>query len=91
MTKSLIIQVGTYTHIIAYLVETKKNLCLKLVVCIAGMWAWQGGAGAGAGAAGGAEGAHAPHELSDMLQILDQSGTATFEDLNINMFNSNFE
>ena len=58
--------------------------------CVAGMWSWQGGAGAAAGA-GGAEGAHAPHELSDMLQILDQSGTATFEDLNINMFNSNFE
>ncbi|XP_045511509.1 aryl hydrocarbon receptor nuclear translocator homolog isoform X2 [Colias croceus] len=59
----------------------------------AGMWAWQGGAaGAGAGAAGpAAEGAHAPHELSEMLQILDQSGSATFEDLNINMFNSNFE
>ncbi|CAG4964942.1 unnamed protein product [Colias eurytheme] len=58
-----------------------------------GMWAWQGGAaGAGAGAAGpAAEGAHAPHELSEMLQILDQSGSATFEDLNINMFNSNFE
>uniref|UniRef100_A0A2A4JYF9 Aryl hydrocarbon receptor nuclear translocator homolog n=1 Tax=Heliothis virescens TaxID=7102 RepID=A0A2A4JYF9_HELVI len=55
-----------------------------------GMWSWQTGAGAAAGAAG-AEGAHAPHELSDMLQILDQSGTATFEDLNINMFNSNFE
>lgn len=64
--------------------------------CVAGMWSWQGGGaggavGAGAGAAGAAEGAHAPHELSDMLQILDQSGTATFEDLNINMFNSNFE
>ncbi|XP_038207862.1 aryl hydrocarbon receptor nuclear translocator homolog isoform X2 [Zerene cesonia] len=58
-----------------------------------GMWAWQGGAaGAGAGAPGpAAEGAHAPHELSEMLQILDQSGSATFEDLNINMFNSNFE
>ncbi|XP_075972349.1 aryl hydrocarbon receptor nuclear translocator homolog tgo isoform X2 [Anticarsia gemmatalis] len=55
-----------------------------------GMWSWQGGAGAAAGATT-AEGAHGPHELSDMLQILDQSGTATFEDLNINMFNSNFE
>ncbi|KAI8438466.1 hypothetical protein MSG28_010972 [Choristoneura fumiferana] len=58
-----------------------------------GMWSWQGGGGGGGagGAAPGAEGAHAPHELSDMLQILDQSGAATFEDLNINMFNSNFE
>ncbi|KAM3967670.1 aryl hydrocarbon receptor nuclear translocator homolog tgo isoform 2-T2 [Aphomia sociella] len=60
-----------------------------------GMWSWQGGA-AGAGGAGTAapvagEAGHAPHELSDMLQILDQSGSATFEDLNINMFNSNFE
>ncbi|CAH2102559.1 unnamed protein product [Euphydryas editha] len=51
-----------------------------------GMWSWQGGA-----AGAGAEGGHAPHELSDMLQILDQGGAATFEDLNINMFNSNFE
>ncbi|XP_045448233.1 aryl hydrocarbon receptor nuclear translocator homolog [Melitaea cinxia] len=50
------------------------------------MWSWQGGA-----AGAGAEGGHAPHELSDMLQILDQGGAATFEDLNINMFNSNFE
>ncbi|XP_073957909.1 aryl hydrocarbon receptor nuclear translocator homolog isoform X3 [Choristoneura fumiferana] len=60
---------------------------------INGMWSWQGGGGGGGagGAAPGAEGAHAPHELSDMLQILDQSGAATFEDLNINMFNSNFE
>lgn len=61
-----------------------------------GMWSWQGGGTSGAGgAAGGApaptENTHAPHELSDMLQILDQSGAATFEDLNINMFNSNFE
>ncbi|XP_046960565.1 aryl hydrocarbon receptor nuclear translocator homolog isoform X2 [Vanessa cardui] len=54
-----------------------------------GMWSWQGGAGAASGAV--AEGGHAPHELSDMLQILDQGGAATFEDLNINMFNSNFE
>ena len=30
-------------------------------------------------------------ELSDMLQMLDQSGTTTFEDLNINMFNTPFE
>lgn len=72
------------------------DLCKKIVskggLCIifAGMWSWQGGA-AGAAGAGGAEGAHAPHELSDMLQILDQSGTNTFEDLNINMFNANFE
>jgi aryl hydrocarbon receptor nuclear translocator len=30
-------------------------------------------------------------ELSDMLQMLDQSGTTTFEDLNIHMFNTPFE
>nr|XP_023014441.1 aryl hydrocarbon receptor nuclear translocator homolog [Leptinotarsa decemlineata] len=30
-----------------------------------------------------------PHELSDMLQMLDQGGAASFEDLN--MFNSTFE
>ncbi|GAB0089881.1 Aryl hydrocarbon receptor nuclear translocator homolog [Sergentomyia squamirostris] len=30
-------------------------------------------------------------ELSDMLQMLDQSGTTTFEDLNINMFTTPFE
>lgn len=48
------------------------------------MWAWQGGAPT-------AEGPHAPHELSEMLQILDQTGAATFDELNINMFNSNFE
>ncbi|KAG5885715.1 hypothetical protein JTB14_022806 [Gonioctena quinquepunctata] len=30
-----------------------------------------------------------PHELSDMLQMLDQGGAASFEDLN--MFNTNFE
>lgn len=47
------------------------------------MWSW-------GGAAPTAEGAHAPHEINEMLQILDQSGPATFEDLNINMFN-NFE
>ncbi|CAG9796625.1 unnamed protein product [Diatraea saccharalis] len=55
-----------------------------------GMWSWQGGAAA-AGGAPAPEGGHAPHELSDMLQILDQGGATTFEDLNINMFNSNFE
>lgn len=32
---------------------------------------------------------HNPHELSDMLQMLDQSGAASFEDLN--MFNTSFE
>ncbi|XP_055688301.1 aryl hydrocarbon receptor nuclear translocator homolog isoform X2 [Lutzomyia longipalpis] len=30
-------------------------------------------------------------ELSDMLQMLDQSGTTSFEDLNINMFTTPFE
>ncbi|XP_040162175.1 aryl hydrocarbon receptor nuclear translocator homolog isoform X2 [Anopheles arabiensis] len=31
------------------------------------------------------------HELTDMLQMLDQSGTTSFEDLNIHMFNTPFE
>lgn len=31
------------------------------------------------------------HELSDMLQMLDQSGATSFEDLNIHMFNTPFE
>lgn len=60
-------------------------------LCVVGMWSWQGGGGGGGAPAPGEQGAHAPHELSDMLQILDQSGTNTFEDLNINMFNANFE
>ncbi|XP_037910547.1 aryl hydrocarbon receptor nuclear translocator homolog isoform X3 [Hermetia illucens] len=30
-------------------------------------------------------------ELSDMLQMLDQSGAPSFEDININMFNATFE
>ncbi|XP_069360212.1 aryl hydrocarbon receptor nuclear translocator homolog [Maniola hyperantus] len=61
-----------------------------------GMWAWQGGAvgavgAVGAPGAGAAAEGHATHELSDMLQILDQSGGGAFEELNINMFNANFE
>lgn len=34
-----------------------------------------------------------PHgqELSDMLQMLDQTGTNSFEDLNIHMFSTPFE
>lgn len=55
-----------------------------------GMWSWQGGAGQ-PGAPEHAQVHHQPHELSDMLQMLDQSGTTSFEDLNINMFNANFE
>lgn len=31
------------------------------------------------------------HQLSDMLQMLDQSGATSFEDLNIHMFNTPFE
>uniref|UniRef100_A0A1B0AAB5 Aryl hydrocarbon receptor nuclear translocator homolog n=1 Tax=Glossina pallidipes TaxID=7398 RepID=A0A1B0AAB5_GLOPL len=34
---------------------------------------------------------HQGQEFSDMLQMLDQSGSGTFEDLNINMFNTQFE
>lgn len=30
-------------------------------------------------------------ELTEMLTMLDQSGTTTFEDLNINMFSTPFE
>ncbi|XP_055378421.1 aryl hydrocarbon receptor nuclear translocator homolog [Condylostylus longicornis] len=36
-------------------------------------------------------GGHQGQELTDMLQMLDQSGGTTFEDLNINMFNAPFE
>lgn len=31
------------------------------------------------------------HEFTDMLQMLDQGASGTFEDLNINMFNTQFE
>lgn len=42
------------------------------------------------GAGGGTTGAPGQQqELTDMLQILDSSGTTSFEDLN--MFNTNFE
>ncbi|XP_077295300.1 aryl hydrocarbon receptor nuclear translocator homolog tgo isoform X3 [Arctopsyche grandis] len=52
-----------------------------------GMWSWQG-----SGAEGGpTHQTHQPQELSDMLQMLDQGGATSFEDLNINMFNTNFE
>lgn len=51
------------------------------------MWSWQG-----SGAEGGpTHQTHQPQELSDMLQMLDQGGATSFEDLNINMFNTNFE
>lgn len=79
----------------AFRVVRRSIECLKYIINIfkllLGMWTWQGGGAGGAAAGAAGEGGHAPHELSDMLQILDQSGPATFEDLNINMFNSNFE
>jgi aryl hydrocarbon receptor nuclear translocator len=58
---------------------------------------WQGGATQAADAGGpGSSGSGPPpqpqpqpHELSDMLQMLDQGGAASFEDLN--MFNTTFE
>lgn len=68
------------------------------------MWAWQNagqgqdsGAGSsnsapGAGGGGGGPGpggAAGGQELSDMLQMLDQGGASSFEDLN--MFNTSFE
>lgn len=57
-------------------------------------WAWQGSSqgsdSGGAGSSGsGPPPQPQPHELSDMLQMLDQSGAASFEDLN--MFNTTFE
>ncbi|XP_037955350.1 aryl hydrocarbon receptor nuclear translocator homolog [Teleopsis dalmanni] len=70
-----------------------------------GMWDWQNAAQtpqAGLGNASGHPSHGHPHtthvhgqpqgqEFSEMLQMLDQSGPATFEDLNINMFNAPFE
>ncbi|XP_063929081.1 aryl hydrocarbon receptor nuclear translocator homolog isoform X2 [Zophobas morio] len=56
---------------------------------------WQGGSNqasesGGPGSSGsGPPQQPQPHELSDMLQMLDQGGAATFEDLN--MFNTTFE
>lgn len=70
------------------------------------MWGWQNtnqqtdqGAGSNAPvthttvpiSAGGPQGQSQGQELSEMLQMLDQSGTANFEDININMFTPNFE
>lgn len=58
-------------------------------------WTWhgssQGSDSGGAGSSGSGPPQQPPpqHELSDMLQMLDQGGTASFEDLN--MFNSTFE
>ncbi|XP_049825704.1 aryl hydrocarbon receptor nuclear translocator homolog isoform X3 [Aethina tumida] len=55
---------------------------------------WQAQAQTSEGGAGGSTGAgttpaQQPPELTDMLQMLDQSGTASFEDLN--MFSTTFE
>lgn len=57
-------------------------------------WAWQGSSqgsdSGGAGSSGsGPPPQPQPHELSDMLQMLDQSGAASFEELN--MFSTTFE
>lgn len=57
-------------------------------------WTWQGSNqdsdSGGPGSSGsGPPPQSQPHELSDMLQMLDQSGAASFEDLN--MFNTQFE
>nr|ALT07183.1 bHLH transcription factor ARNT [Dastarcus helophoroides] len=60
-------------------------------------WAGWQGAGQAADTSGGSTSGSGPppppppqpHELSDMLQMLDQGGAASFEDLN--MFNTNFE
>lgn len=67
------------------------------------MWGWQNtnqAADPGPGSSGSGSHTAVPvvpgnpqsgQELSDMLQMLDQSGTTSFEDLNINMFNTPFE
>ncbi|KAJ1521143.1 hypothetical protein ONE63_002838 [Megalurothrips usitatus] len=62
----------------------------------AGMWTWPGAgqtteAGGPVASAGAAVQGAAPqqHELTDMLQMLDQTGAASFEDLN--MFNTGFD
>lgn len=58
-------------------------------------WTWQGTSqasdpgGPGSSSSVPPHQPHNPHELSDMLQMLDQSGAASFEDLN--MFNTSFE
>lgn len=56
-------------------------------------WAsWQGSvqtSESAPGASGSGPPPQPPHELSDMLQMLDQSGAASFDDLN--MFNTSFE
>lgn len=74
---------------------------------ILGIWGWPnsgqpvdgGPVSSGAGGhtampvvtSGNPQGQPQGQELSDMLQMLDQSGTTTFEDLNIHMFNTPFE
>lgn len=61
----------------------------------AGMWTWPGTGQAtdstGPVTSAGAVQGTAPqqHELTDMLQMLDQTGATSFEDLN--MFNTGFE
>ncbi|XP_026462933.1 aryl hydrocarbon receptor nuclear translocator homolog [Ctenocephalides felis] len=72
----------------------------------AGMWTWQGsnhGPGSSSSGAhsmapvpvqvhsGASQGQPQGQELSEMLQMLDQGGATSFEELNINMFNTPFE
>lgn len=50
---------------------------------------WQNSSESAAGSSSSGPPQPQPHELSDMLQMLDQGGAASFEDLN--MFNTTFE
>lgn len=72
-----------------------------------GMWGWQNQTDQGTVANDGSLVSHPPvpvvtsapntnatnnsGELTEMLTMLDQSGPASFEDLNINMFSTQFE
>lgn len=74
---------------------------------ISGIWGWQQQADGGPNGPAATSGAvpvvpgpppppgaqQGPHgqELSEMLQMLDQTGTNSFEDLNIHMFSTPFE
>ena len=79
-------------------------MCITYYSCVpSGMWQYSSLGGEGGSGGPSTSGAHpgsAPHanaagpgnaqpELTDMLQILDPSGAANFDDLNI--FNTNYE